>query len=180
MWLIFFFVSKVLIYLILDFINRDWFQKVFYRNYCNYSLLELEFYSKELFNRKLTGKFIKEIHDLIFYLKNKNVNVELLSTSIEPIIKQYGQYFGVSSKSIQVYEVNNKIMIDYDSIKDFKINNIKLFNKQNTIAIADSKHDFKILNYVENAVVVCSKEKSWFKKLHKSPFVVKPTIIDIK
>lgn len=176
LWLIIFVISTVPFYVILDFINRDWFQRVFYRNYCNYSLKELEFYAKELFEKKLRGKFIKEIHDFIFYLKNKNVNVELLSTSIEPIVKQYGYYFGVPFESIKIIETNNKLVINYSSIKDFKLNHIKKYDKRDTIAIADSKHDLQILNYADNAVVVCSKAKGWFKKLNKNPLIVKSTI----
>lgn len=176
LWLIFFAVTQVPLYIVLDFLNRDWFQRFFYRSYRKNSLKELERYSEELFETKLVLKFIEEIHDLIFYLKSKNVKVELLSTSIEPVVKQYGHYFGVPFVGLKVLEDNNRLRVDCSSNKDFKLNHIKKYNQENTIAIADSKHDLKMLNYVDYPIVVCSREKGWFKKLNKKPFIVKPKI----
>lgn len=177
LWVAFFFIFKAPLYGTLDFVNRDWFQKAFYGNYSNYPLKELEHYAKGLFVRKLKSKFINEIHDLIFYLKSKNIKVHLLSTSIEPIVKQYGDYFGVPSTSLRVFEQGDSSRVDLASIKDFKLNHIKKYNPHTTIAIADSKHDFSVLNYVDYPIVVSSKEKGWMKKLKNKLFLVHPTLI---
>ncbi len=176
LWVSLFFILKGPLYGILDFVNRDWFQKAFYGNYSNYPLKELEDYSKELFARKLQSKFITEIHDLIFYLKRKNMKVHLLSTSIEPVVKQYGDYFGVPFTSLRVIEQGDGSRVDLASIKDFKLNYIKTYNPHTTIAIADSKHDFNMLNYVDHPIVVSSKEKRWMKKLQNKPFLFIVTI----
>lgn len=45
------------------------------------------------------------------------------------------------------------------------------YHPQTTIAIADSKHDFAMLNYVDYPIVVSSKEKRWMKKLKNNPFL---------
>lgn len=110
MWFIYFALCWGPVYLLLDFIDRDLFQSTFYRRFNRYSLREIEDNSEELFESKYKNGFIQYTHDLIFFLKENNVNVTLLSTNITPLVKQYGKYFDVPyiclrvEQQMKVYE----------------------------------------------------------------------------
>lgn len=171
-WFIFFAITHVPIYLVLDFFSRELFQRVFYRKYKKYSVKDINEYSVQLFNKKLKYKFIKDIHDLIFYLKSKGVKVILLSTSISPLIKQYAKYFDVEYKSLEIKDKNDKAEVDTTSLENFKFNFIKNYNPQFTISVADSKHDLPVLEYTKYSIVVANKKSNWFKNL-KEPVVLR-------
>ena len=109
LWLVYFAVFWGPIYLLLDFIDRDLFQKAFYRRYHHFSLKEIEANSKELFEQKYKKNFIRYTHDLIFYLKKNNVQVTLLSTNITCIVREYPDYFKVPCICLEVEEMNQGI-----------------------------------------------------------------------
>ncbi len=166
LWAVFFCLTKVPIYLLLDFFNRELFQKAFYKNYNKYTLNDLNKGGRELFNEILKNRFIQDIHDLIFYLKDKGIEVILLSTSIEPVIKEYGKYFNIKYKCLEVFESGGRAFVDLTHLKNFKENYIKMFNKDEIISIADSKHDKKVLMYSKYAIIVNKRTKKWMDKIN--------------
>lgn len=171
LWIIWFSISSIPFYLILDFIDRDLFQKFFYRRYRKYKLEQLENYAKILFQEKLCYKFIGFTYDLIFKLKECGINVVLLSTSIHPLVLQYSNYFGVPSVSLNVEEHNGKCKVDLSNIKNFKLMEAQKLGTGNMMAVADSKHDFSVLNYSTVPIIVSKKEKKWMSKIKKKTFI---------
>ncbi|NOV00341.1 HAD family hydrolase [Paenibacillus planticolens] len=167
-WLIYFAICWGPVYLLLDFIHRDWFQRAFYRRFHRYSLCEIETNSVELFESKYKQGFIRYTHDLIFYLKENNVNVTLLSTNITPIVRLYGQYFDVPYICLRADSHETGLRVNLDELKDFKINAAMEYDPLKTIAVADSKHDLPVLNYVQYPFIVSNNKKKWMAKLrHK-------------
>lgn len=164
-WIVFF-ITKVPIYLLLDLINRELFQKAFYKNYKKYTHNDLNEGGAELFNEILKNRFIQDVHDLIFYLKDCGIEVILLSTSIEPVVKEYGKYFNVKYKCLEVFESGGRAFVDLTNLKNFKENYIKIFNKDEIISIADSKHDKKVLMYSKYAIIVNKRTKKWMDKIN--------------
>lgn len=166
-WLCYFMIVHIPRYLLLDFWKRERFQQVFYRNYANIPIGQLERRAYEFFEMKVKSSFIQPVHDLIFDLKRAGISVVLLSTSIEPIVKQYADYFQVPYVCLEARSENGATQIDLSSLSDFKLNYIRECGCDpcNTVSIADSKHDFDVLNYPKYAVVVNNRVPKWMKGL---------------
>jgi len=168
LWCIYFAFIWAPIYLLIDFIDRDLFQKAFYKRYRNFTVQDIESNSTELFKIKYKGNFIERTHDLIFHLKEKNIGVTLLSTNINTIVREYAAYFEVPFICLEVKEKDGLAIIDLTHLNQFKYRAAQLFNQKTTMAIADSKHDLPVLNYVSYSMVVSDKKKSWMKKITSS------------
>ena len=164
-WLIYFAVCWGPVYLLLDFINRDWFQRAFYHRFHRYALQEIEKNAEELFESKYKQGFIAYTHDLIFYLKRNNVKVTLLSTNITPVVKLYGQYFDVPYICLPVDKREDGVRVNLDRLQDFKIRAAKQYEASKTIAVADSKHDLPVLNHVQYPFIVSKTKKKWMAHL---------------
>ncbi len=148
-----------LYWLCLDKIDRSLFQCSFYKKLSRISFDELSYYGKHYFEEYLNNRFILYTHDLLFYLKNKGIEVILLSTAIDPVIKQLADYFSTPYTCIRVRSDQDNY-IDVLHIKDFKIHFISQFEAETMMVIADSKHDLEILRYSRYPVIVAKKERN--------------------
>jgi phosphoserine phosphatase len=138
-------------------------QSLIFKRYRKYSALDLEAEADELFQSVLTKKFIPYVHDLVFYLKQRNVHVHLLSTNIEPVVKQYASYFQVPYSCLSLKDAVESEPIDFGMLNDFKWDMIKEYEPASTIVIADSTSDLPILNHVRYPVIVTKRIKSWMR-----------------
>ena len=83
------------IFLALDAVSRDSFNKLLCFENSKIFLCSVGILIEVIFEKSLKGRFISFTHDLIFHLKEKGVYVELLSTNFDLLVKQYGEYFDV-------------------------------------------------------------------------------------
>lgn len=180
-WPFFFsyFVLKVPYFILLDSISRDLFNKIFVlRKFKKFSYSQLEEYSRSYFEERLKEQFISFTHDLIFHLKEKGVQVVLLSTNFDLLVKQYGQYFNVPYVCLDVVAKGDGIDIDFSNLNGFKEKEIGKFSPTETLSIGDSKYDLPALNYVDHPFVVAKKREKWMKVLNKDArFIKSETII---
>jgi phosphoserine phosphatase len=179
LWCVYFAICWGPLYMLLDFIDRDLFQRAFYRRYDQFTMQEVEGNAKELFQKKYKKKFIAHTHDLIFYLKEKNISITLLSTNMDCVVKEYADYFQVSYICLQVKEMHNgRVQVNLEPLRDFKYRAAASFCAQSTIAVADSKHDLPVLNYVKFPLIVSNKRKSWMSGLKKELILLPQEIKD--
>jgi phosphoserine phosphatase len=171
LWFGFFVISHIPIYLTLDFFSREKFQRTFYKNYRNTNLDEINRNAKNLFENVLKKKFIKDVHDLLFCFKNAGIKVVLLSTSIEPLMRQYGEYFDVPYECLRVFEDKNITTVDLSGLNDFKHNFIRKYDPKKTVSIADSKHDLPVLGYTSYSIIIGKSQKKWMKKIDNYFFI---------
>lgn len=154
------------VYLGLDFLNRNWFQRVFYRRFGSFSLDELSRYGQLHFQEELQFRFHPYVHDLIIYLKESGVDVSLLSTSTEVTVGVFGEYFGIPYHCLQLKQGRDGCEVDLSGLDGFKRNYIEGFDPASTLAVADSKHDLPVLEYVHTPVVVASRKQRWMRSLN--------------
>lgn len=156
-------------YLMLDFFNRGWFAKMFVNRFSSFSKKDLEQGAKEFFEKKLKKRFIKQVHDMVFFFRDNGVNVYLLSCTIEPIVKCYGEYFEVPYRCISVLEKDDKVKVDLSNFTNFKENFVYSFDPDCTVTIADSKHDIPILKYCRFSIIVTNNRiRNWMRGLKNS------------
>lgn len=161
-------------YLLIDILSRDWFNHVFVqRKFRAYSYEQLEVYAEMFFRDKLSKQFITPVHDLIFYLKDKGVQVTLLSTNFDLIVKQYGAYFQVPYVCLPVIATDTGIRIDFSELDGFKRKHIQHFDPATTIAIGDSKYDLPMLEHVHYPIIVAKKQKKWMKSIQREAALIR-------
>lgn len=154
-------------YLWLDFRDRERFQRAFYKRYHPFPLVRLEEEAVDFFERSLKRKFISHIHDLIFYLKKRNIEITLLSTNFEPVIRPIEAYFGVPYQCLKVNDCPSGCEVDLTELQDFKGRMIRRYDPAITMAVADSKHDLPVLRHVGHPVVVGQRQKTWMSRIGK-------------
>lgn len=161
-------------YLAVDFLSRDWFNHIFVqKKFGKYTYEQLERYAESFFDHKLRKQFIVPVHDLIFYLKDKGVQVTLLSTNFDLIVKQYGAYFQVPYVCLPVVAKDSGIQIDFSHLDGFKRNHIRHFDPATTIAIGDSKYDLPMLEHVHYPIIVAKKQKKWMKSIQREAALIR-------
>jgi len=161
------------VYLIIDAISREYFQKLFFFKLKEFSYEELNNYALECFNERVINLFIKETVELIDYFKSKGIKVILLTVSIDPLVKHYSTHFDVPYECLKVKSINGKAAVDFSNHKDLKYNYVKKYTPDEIITIADSKHDLPILTYSQYSIVIARKKKKWFKKINnKSKLII--------
>ncbi len=161
-------------YLILDLISRDWFNHLFVqRKFRKYTYEQLEIYAEMFFHESLKQQFISPIHDLIFYLKSKGVQITLLSTNFDLLVKQYGSYFEVPYVCLSVIKTDNGIRIDFSKLSGFKHNSIQHFDPALTMAVGDSKYDLPMLEHVHYPIIVAKKKKKWMQSLQREALLIR-------
>lgn len=160
-------------YLVVDHLSRDWFNYLFVRRkFRKYAYKQLEEYAEQFFNEKLKQQFIVPVHDLIFYLKEKGVQITLLSTNFDLIVKQYGAYFQVSYECMPVKQTDSGVQIDLSQLKNFKRNYILRFDPSTTIAIGDSKYDLPMLEHVHYPIIVAKKKRKWMQSIQREAVLI--------
>lgn len=87
------FLPKILYYLILDKFNRSRFNQVFYRNYRDMDVLQIESLGKEMFNEYLQQKVFPEAKTQIKEHKERNHQIVLITGSLDFIVKPIAEYF---------------------------------------------------------------------------------------
>jgi phosphoserine phosphatase len=122
------------------------------------------YYGKKYFDEYLNKRFIYYTHDLLFYLKNKGIEVILLSTAVDPVVQPLAEYFSIPYTCISACNNENNY-IDVSQIKDFKIRFISKYEADTMMVIADSKHDLEILKYSRYPVIVAEKRKKWMHQI---------------
>jgi phosphoserine phosphatase len=157
---------KLPFYYIIDKFSRDVLSKVFFRKYHPFSVEEMETAAREMFEI-----IIPFTHELVFHLKRKGIHVTLLSQNIEPVIKQYGEYFGVAHYALPVVAEGTRSRVDLANLAGYKERIINTFNPEETIAIGDSIHDFTTLNHVRFPMIICHKKKRWMSQLRNEPLL---------
>ncbi|MED4600048.1 haloacid dehalogenase-like hydrolase [Paenibacillus validus] len=161
-------------YLAVDRLSRDWFNHVFVqRKFGKYAYEQLEKYAQRYFEEMLKRQFIVPVHDLIFYLKEKGVQVTLLSTNFDLIVKHYGAYFQVPYVCLPVVKQDSRIRIDFSQLKGFKRNYIQRLNPAMTMAIGDSKYDLPMLEHVHYPIIVANKKKKWMKSIQREAVLIR-------
>lgn len=155
-------------YLLLDYFSREAFQRVFYRRYSEFSRSDIERESRQFFQEVLVHRFIPAARDLLVCLKERGVSVMLLSTNIEPVVREVAKCFDVPYVCLKLNESNGRALVDLGNLSRFKQREIERFNPETTIAIADSKHDLPVLMHARHAVVVAKRRKRWMRKLKNS------------
>lgn len=172
LWLIYFAVTHIPLYLFIDSINREKFQKLFFQKLKSFSYEEVNTYAKGCFNEEIVNLFIKETVELINHFKSKGIKVILLTVSIDPLVKHYANYFDAPYECLKVKDVNGKPVVDYSNHKNLKYNYIKKFCPNEIIAIADSHHDLPILTYSNYSIIVARKKKKWTKKIKNKSIII--------
>lgn len=161
-------------YLAVDRLSRDWFNHIFVqRKFGKYTYEQLERYAERYFEEKLRKQFIVPVHDLIFYLKEKGVQVTLLSTNFDLIVKHYGTYFQVPYVCLPVVKHVSGIKIDFSQLNGFKRNYIQRLNPATTMAIGDSKYDLPMLEHVHYPIIVANKKKKWMKSIQREAVLIR-------
>lgn len=164
-WFAYFVVCLAPIYLLLDTINREWFQRAFYRRYHAYTLEQIDSAAEALFQEKCRTRLICSTHHLIDYLKQHQVRIILLSTNFEPIVRRFAAYYGVEYKCLQVTERDGFARVELGELPHFKKKYALRFTADTLLAAADSKHDLPVLCYAAYSVVVSNRAYSWLKRI---------------
>lgn len=172
MWLVPFALFRVPLYLAVDFRNREAFQRLFYKRYGEFTVAEVEEDAAAFFGEVLSAKRIRSTHDLIPELKRRGIEVMLLSTNIEPVVKQVARYFGVSYTCLRLLESEGRACVDLEPLPDFKGRAIAAYEPSTTLAVADSKHDLPVLSYVEHPIIVADKRKRWMERVGRNPVIL--------
>jgi len=149
------------LFLAMDAVDRSTCQLMTYALYRRMGEERIQEYSRELFQRSLRHRFNPCVHDLIPYLQRQGVEVVLLSTTLESIAAQYASHFGVRQISIPLARVLGRAPLTREYLRTFKDTQIRRFPPQETIAIADSRHDMAVLLYARFPVVVAVSAKRW-------------------
>ncbi|XEC95172.1 haloacid dehalogenase-like hydrolase [Paenibacillus tarimensis] len=165
LWCIYFAILWAPLYLLLDFINREWFQRAFYRRYHEFSYDQIEEASEMLFQQKCSSSLIEVTHDLIGYLKERNVNVVLLSTNIDSMVRLYANFYGVSYMSLSLLQKGTQSIVLLNDLENFKLRSASCYPPASVMAVADSKHDLPVLNYAAYSIVVANRRKAWMSKI---------------
>lgn len=131
----------------------------------------MESYCKDCFAEIIINLFIPETIELIDYFKKNNVKIVLLSMSIDPLVKQYSEYFNVPYYCLRVNDESGKAVVDLSNQKNFKFNIIQKYDPAKTVVIADSKHDLPILRYCKYPIVISHKKNAWISLL-ENPLVI--------
>lgn len=169
LWLVYFYHTYI-------FNNRQYEQRIIWQSFLKrlskFKFVDLEKCAEEFFNSRLTSKFIKEIHDMVFYFRDNGISVILLLGTIDSLIKNYSEYFKVPYESIKVTNNNGYVKVDYSNFDNHKIDFVKKFNPEETVTIADSKHDLEILKYSKYSIVVAIKRiKPWMQQLENAHII---------
>lgn len=152
-------------YKLLDEIDRSMFQKAFYKRYGSYTLEKIRHYSREFFHHELKNNFISYVHDLLFFLKKRDVKVILLSTALEPVVQCFSDYFDLPFHCPELKSYDNGCRVDMSNLADFKYYYIVKSASKGLMVIADSRHDLPILKYSEYPVIVANKRERWMKQI---------------
>ena len=173
LWFVFFCVTYAPFFMVMDKIDRARCQRLIYKLYRPYSKQTLDSEAKALFDEVLSHRFIHYVHDLLIHLKGKGVNVVLLSTNLDVVAKQYGEYFGVAYEGVSLnrliqsstsqYGEPQKKASSIEYLDQFKKRFIKNFEQSKTLALADSIYDLPVLDYVDYPVLVTQKPQAWMK-----------------
>jgi len=166
------------IYLGLDFLKREWFQRAFFRRFEEFSPGELDQFASQHHREVLQDRFIPYVHDLIFHLKSRGVDVRLLSTSTEPIVGRFAEYFSVPHHCLGMEKTPGGCRVDLSGLRDFKLNYIRRFDPAVTMATADSRHDLPVLEYVSYPVVVGTRRQRWMRRL-EGKLIIDGTLVDL-
>lgn len=153
-------------YLALDCLDRERFQKAFYRRFETFSRIEVCRWGAELAACRFPRRMIPYVHDLIFFLTARRVRVHILSTSIEPVVRPVAAYFNVTYHCLKVRDDRDNCVVDLTDLPDFKRRFMSRFDPETTMAVADSRHDLPVLSYVKYPMVVSTREKRWMKSLN--------------
>ncbi|WP_182914450.1 HAD family phosphatase [Paenibacillus sp. 1011MAR3C5] len=153
------------IYLLLDAMNREWFQRAFYRRFRAFSPEQIDQASEELVQEKCRTRLISYTHQLIPYLQKNNINVILLSTNIEPVVKRMAQRYGVDYLCLPVLQNGTAAQVGLDQLRDFKKNHATRYPSESLLAVADSKHDLPVLQHAAYSIVIEDRPLSWMKKI---------------
>lgn len=62
--------------------------------------------------------------------------------------------------------------MNLDTLKDFKLRAAQDYDTLTTLAVADSKHDLTVLNYVQYPFVVSNRKKKWMANLQKEVILI--------
>ena len=165
LWCIYFSLVKAPIYLLLDYFNRELFQKSFYRLYCSFSVEVIENAAEHIFRKKCASSRIEYTHHLIKYLKERDVHITLLSTNIEPMVKRFANEYNVSYACLPFHSKGLRCLVQLDSLRDFKLHYISQYPSSSVLAVADSKHDLPVLCYADYSIVIADQPKPWMKNI---------------
>lgn len=148
-------------FFILDRMDRATFQTLFFRWYERYSLDKLRQAGVSSFDSQGRHLIIDGTAKLLQWLVNKGVQVEIHSSNIEPFVEPFARCFGVQCVAIPVQESPTGCRVEIDSIKDFKINQLKKYDPRHVAVIADSSSDLPALQSVAFPLVVKPKLPAW-------------------
>jgi phosphoserine phosphatase len=162
-------------YLILDYFNRDRFQQAFYHRYSGFTPDELELHAAAFFEEVLKPKLISPTSNIVNQLKHLGIDIVLLSTNFEPVVRQVAKHFGVPYYCLKVVKSRYGSQVDLSELTDFKLNKVSQYAADTTIAIADSKHDLHVLSYVKYPMVVSEKRRAWMGRIEQSYIRISPT-----
>jgi phosphoserine phosphatase len=177
-WRLFFltFVLRAPYYLVLNFISRELFARWFVnRKFQSFRYEELDMMAELFFQEELRHRLITSTCEFIAQLKARQIQVILLSTNYNLIVKRFGAYFDVPFICHKVINNGDHVIFDYWDLASFKERQIQSFPK-NSIGVGDSKFDIPVLNHVTYPFVVANKPKSWFKTLNRFPWLLDPTV----
>lgn len=86
------FLPKVIYYLILDSFNRSRFNQVFYRNYRDMDVSQIQSSAEDMFNEYLKQKIFPEAKTQIMEHKEHNHQIVLVTGSLDFIVKPIAEY----------------------------------------------------------------------------------------
>lgn len=171
-WNVFFSLTKLPYFLMLDKIKRSLCQQRLYSLYAPYSDQTLELNAQDLFDRVLSKRFIKPTHDLVFHLKARGVKVILLTTNLDIVAQQYGDYFDVPIIAIPSNKLRDKSSLKSILESDLKAVNIESLLGNKTLGIGDSKYDCPVFDKVDHSIIVAKRKKPWMEKY--KPLMISP------
>ncbi|MNI60460.1 hypothetical protein D3C81_1543290 [compost metagenome] len=152
----------------MDYFNRELFQRAFYRLYRSFSVEIIDNASDHLFKKKCTSSLVEYTHHLIKYLQERDIQITLLSTNIEPIVKRFARKYNVSYACLPIVPKGAGSLVQLDSLRDFKLGHTNQYPSSSVLAVADSKHDLPILNYADYSIVIADQPKLWMKRIHSN------------
>lgn len=165
LWLAGFAVFWAPAYLLLDAVNREWFQRAFYRRFRSFSPEQIDKAAEQLVQEKCQTRLIAYTHHLIPFLQKNNIDVTLLSTNIEPVVQRMAQRYGVDYLCLPVLENGTSAQVGLDQLRDFKKNHAMRYQAESLLAVADSKHDLPVLQHAAYSIVIEDRPLSWMNRI---------------
>jgi len=168
LWCAYFAVAWAPLYMMLDALNREWFQRAFYKRYHEFSIEQIEAGAEQLYRQKCQHSLIVPTDQLIKCLRQHHISITLLSTNIDPMVRRFASHYGVDYTCLRVDNHGSCTQVNLETLRDFKYRYAASYPSSSLLAVADSKHDLPVLQQAAFAVVISNRRSSWMRRIGRT------------